>query len=71
LVFSLRLDGGSQSLKNFGQIILGSDPKEKAQRTWEPVAPMPREKLKWKPHESESTDAEHGGGTTRSSDEVP
>jgi len=38
--------------------------------TWEPVAPMLREKFKWKPHESESTDAEHGGGTTRSSEEV-
>ena len=33
--------------------------------------PMVREKLKWKTHESESTDAGHRGGTTRSSDEVP
>ena len=32
---------------------------------------MLREKLKWRPHESESTDAEHRGGLTRSSDEVP
>ena len=31
---------------------------------------MLREKPKWKPHEGESTDAEHGGGATRSSDEV-
>jgi len=31
---------------------------------------MVREKLKWRSHESESTDAEHGGGPTRSSDEV-
>ena len=31
---------------------------------------MLREKLKWRTHESESTDAEHGGGPTRSSDEV-
>jgi hypothetical protein len=38
---------------------------------WEPVVPMSREKFKWKPHENESTDAEHRGGTTRSSDEVP
>src|SRR6516162_366848 len=39
--------------------------------TWEPVASMPREKLKWKPHESLSTDAGHRGGLARSSDEVP
>jgi len=32
---------------------------------------MLREKLKWRTHESESTDARHRGGTTRSSDEVP
>ena len=32
---------------------------------------MLREKLKWRPHEGESTDAEHRGGTTRSSEEVP
>ncbi len=31
---------------------------------------MLREKLKWKSHESESIDVQHGGGTTRSSDEV-
>jgi hypothetical protein len=31
---------------------------------------MPREKSKWKPHEDESTDAEHRGGLPRSSDEV-
>ena len=34
-------------------------------------APMQTEKLKWKNHESESTDAEPRGGTTCSSDEVP
>src|SRR6516225_12505176 len=39
--------------------------------TWEPVASMPREKLKWKPHEILSTDAGHRGGLARSSDEVP
>jgi hypothetical protein len=38
--------------------------------TREPVVPMVREKLKWKTHESESTEAEHRGGITRSSDEV-
>ena len=31
---------------------------------------MLREKLKWRSHESESTDARHRGGLTRSSDEV-
>ena len=31
---------------------------------------MLREKLKWKTHKSESTDAGHGGGATRISDEV-
>jgi RNA-directed DNA polymerase len=31
---------------------------------------MIREKLKWRPHESESTNARHRGGATRSSDEV-
>ena len=41
------------------------------QGTWEPVASMPREKLKWKPHESQSTDAGHRGGWARSSVEVP
>ena len=39
--------------------------------TWEPVASMLREKLKWKPHEGLSTDAGHRGGLARSSDEVP
>jgi len=32
---------------------------------------MRTEKPKWKPHEGESTEAVHRGGTTRSSDEVP
>ena len=31
---------------------------------------MLREKLKWRPHKSESTDAGHRGGATRSSAEV-
>jgi len=31
---------------------------------------MLREKLKWMTHKSESTNAEHGGGATRISDEV-
>jgi hypothetical protein len=31
---------------------------------------MLTEKLKWKNHEGESTEAEHRGGTTRSSEEV-
>ena len=31
---------------------------------------MIREKLKWRTHKSESTDAEHGDGITRSSEEV-
>jgi len=31
---------------------------------------MSREKLKWRPHESESTDARHRGGAACSSDEV-
>ncbi len=35
--------------------------------TWEPVVSMPREKSKWWPHEDQSTDARHRGGTTRSS----
>ena len=38
--------------------------------TWEPAVPMLTEKLKWKNHESESTDAEPRGGTTRSSNEA-
>jgi hypothetical protein len=32
---------------------------------------MLREKFKWRPHENESTDAEHRGGVARSSDESP
>ncbi len=32
---------------------------------------MLREKRKWRPHERESTDARHGDGVTRSSDEGP
>jgi hypothetical protein len=39
--------------------------------TWEPAVPVLTEKLKWKNHKSESTDAEPRGGTTRSSFEVP
>ena len=31
---------------------------------------MLRENLKWRTHKRESTDAEHGGGLTRSSDEA-
>ena len=31
---------------------------------------MLREKSKWRSHEDESTDAEHRGGTARSSDEA-
>ena len=31
---------------------------------------MLREKPKWKPHEGESTNAEHGGGPIRSSVEI-
>jgi len=31
---------------------------------------MIREKFKWRPHKNESTEARHGGGTTRSSAEV-
>jgi RNA-directed DNA polymerase len=38
--------------------------------TWEPVVSMAREKFKWRPHKNESTDARHGGGLPRSSDEV-
>jgi hypothetical protein len=37
--------------------------------TWEPVAPMQREKRKWRSHKRKSTEAEHRGGATRSSDE--
>jgi hypothetical protein len=32
---------------------------------------MLREKFKWRTHKSESTDAEHSGGSPRMSDEVP
>ena len=35
------------------------------------LAAMETEKLKWKNHKGESTDAESRGGTTRSSEEVP
>ncbi len=31
---------------------------------------MLREKFEWRSHEGESTDAEHGGGAARSSDEA-
>ena len=31
---------------------------------------MIREKFKWRPHKNESTDAQHRGGVTRSSEEV-
>ena len=41
------------------------------QGTWEPVASMPREKPKWKPHEGQSTDAGYRGGWACSSVEVP
>ncbi|MFC1719423.1 group II intron reverse transcriptase/maturase, partial [Candidatus Poribacteria bacterium] len=39
--------------------------------TWEPDVLMLREKLKWKPHGGESTDAGHRNGAIRSSDETP
>src|SRR5512143_3306937 len=39
--------------------------------TWEPVASMPREEPKWKPHKGQSTEAGHRGGWARSSMEVP
>src|SRR3954469_6593021 len=39
--------------------------------TWEPVASMLREQLKWKTHEGQSTDAGHRGGWARSSVEGP
>jgi hypothetical protein len=39
--------------------------------TWELVVSLLREKPKWRPYEGESTDAGHGGGVARSSDEVP
>ena len=41
------------------------------QGTWEPVASMLREKLKWPTHESQSTDARHRGGWACSSVEGP
>jgi len=41
------------------------------QETCEAVVLMLREKLKWKPHKSLSTDEEHSGGLARSSDEAP
>jgi len=31
---------------------------------------MQREKFKWRPHEDESTDARHGDGAVRSSEEI-
>jgi len=37
--------------------------------TWEPVVLMLREQSKWKNHKDLSTDAEHRGGATCSSDE--
>src|SRR5262245_36418372 len=40
-------------------------------RTWEPVASMLREELKWTTHESQSTDAGPRGGWSRSSVEGP
>jgi RNA-directed DNA polymerase len=39
--------------------------------TWEPVAPMAREPRKWRPPKSQSTEAGHRGGVTRSSEEDP
>jgi hypothetical protein len=39
--------------------------------TWEPVAPMVREKRKWRPHKRERTEAGHRDGVTRSSEEGP
>ncbi len=38
--------------------------------TYEAVVLMLREKLKWKPHKSLSTDEEHSGGLAHSSDEA-
>ena len=43
--------------------------KRRFSRTWEPGAPMQTEKLKWQNHESESTEVEHRGRTTHSSEE--
>src|SRR5215469_8849723 len=39
--------------------------------TWEPVASMPRETPKWKPHEGQSTDAGPRGGWARRSVQGP
>ena len=39
--------------------------------TWEPVASMPREEPKWKPHEGQSTDAGPRGGWARRSVQGP
>ena len=39
--------------------------------TWEPVVSMPRETLKRRTRESQSTNARHRGGTIRSSDDRP
>ena len=44
--------------------------KRRSSGTWEPGALMPTEKLKWKNHEGESTEAVHRGGKTRSSAEI-
>jgi hypothetical protein len=37
--------------------------------TREPIAPILREKFKWRPQENESTDAGQGGAVARRSDE--
>ena len=39
--------------------------------TWEPVVSMPRETLKRRTRESQSTNARHRDGTIRSSDDRP
>ena len=39
-------------------------------RAWRPVGSMLREESKWKLHKDQSTDTGHGGGVTRSNDEV-
>jgi len=38
--------------------------------TWEPVALMQRERIKWKPHEIRSTEAGHRDGPECISDEA-
>lgn len=38
--------------------------------TWEPVASMLREELKWRSHKSQSTNVRHRGGLARSSVDV-